>query len=223
MFGDCSQPCRWAYKITAEEVNTKGSIINIDYDEKGTYLFSSKDLCLINQIPAIIDMGVESLKIEGRLKTDYYLATIVRSYRKAIDAYYNDKENWSGKIYLKEIEKVKTRGLSEFFFSNSNNQDIHDYSGQSDNMNYEYGAKVISTDERTNIVLLEIKNKLSVGDYLEVLNPNNLDGLKYKIEKLYDAKTEQEIDTVNPGRKGQLVKMKIPYKVEPGYIIRRTK
>lgn len=221
--GDCSQPCRWGYKVTAEEINTPGSIINIDYDEKGTYLFSSKDLCLINQIPAILEMGVESLKIEGRLKTDYYLATIVRSYRQAIDDYYENKGNWIGDKYLSEIEKVKTRGLSEFYFSNSNNQDIHDYSGQSDNMNYEYGAKVLEKDNDTDIVLVEIKNKLTVGDKLEVIDPNSLGNYKYTIDKLYSADNNEEIETVNPGKKGQQVKMKIPYDVKPGYIIRREK
>ncbi len=221
--GDCSQPCRWGYNISAEEVNTPGSKINIDFDEKGTYLFSSKDLCLINQIPAILDMGVESLKIEGRLKTDYYLATIVRSYRQAIDSYYENKENWSAEKYLGEIEKVKTRGLSEFFFSDSNNQDIHDYSGQSDNMDYEYGAKVLSKDAKTELVLVEIKNKLSVGDKMEVLNPDKFENLEFVIDKLYDTKTEEEILTVNPGVKGQKVKFKIPFDVKPGYVIRREK
>lgn len=146
--GDCAQPCRWQYNITASEVNNPDSKINIDYDEKGTYLFSSKDMCLIKQIPTIIDMGVESLKIEGRLKTEYYLATVVRVYRQAIDEYYKLKElgeekEFSYLKYLEELEKVKTRGLSEFYFSDDKNQDIHDLDGKSENMNYEYGAKVI--------------------------------------------------------------------------------
>ena len=140
--GECAQPCRWGYNLTASEVNNPESKINVDYDEKGTYLFSSKDMCLISQIPTIIDMGVESLKIEGRLKTEYYLATVVRVYRKAIDEYYSLKEKglekeFDASKYLKELEKVKTRGLSEFYFSNSNNQDIHDLDGKSENLNYE--------------------------------------------------------------------------------------
>ena len=220
--GDCSQPCRWQYKITAEEVNTPGSIINIDYDEKGTYIFSSKDLCLINQIPAIIDMGVESLKIEGRLKTEYYLATVVRAYRQAIDDYYMNKEKFDGEKYLKELETVKTRGLSEFYFSDKNNQDIHDYSGQNENLKYEYGAKVLEQGEN-NIALVEIKNKLSVGDILEILVPGSIDNNGFEIEELYDVETDERIDTINPGRKGQQVKIKIPYKVEKGYVIRRKK
>ena len=164
--GDCAQPCRWQYKITAQEVNNPDSKINVDYDEKGTYLFSSKDMCLIKQIPTIIDMGVDSLKIEGRLKTDYYLATVVRVYRNAIDEYEKlksrgEQDKYDYTKYLKELEKVKTRGLSEFYFSDSNNQDIHDFDGKSENLDYEYGAKVIKKD-KDDIYIVEIKNKLSL-------------------------------------------------------------
>ena len=220
--GDCSQPCRWQYKITAEEVNTPGSIINLDYDEKGTYIFSSKDLCLINKIPEIIDMGVESLKIEGRLKTEYYLATVVRAYRQAIDDYYMNKESFDSSKYLKELETVKTRGLSEFYYSNSNNQDIHDYSGQNENLKYEYGAKVLE-NLKDNLVLVEIKNKLSLGDTLEVLIPNGIENNSFEITELYDVETKEKIDTINPGRKGQKVIIKVPYVVQKGYVIRRKK
>lgn len=228
--GDCAQPCRWEYNITASEVNNPESKINIDYDEKGTYLFSSKDMCLIKQIPTIIDMGVESLKIEGRLKTEYYLATVVRTYRQAIDEYYELKKQNKEKIfnsdkYLEELEKVKTRGLSEFYFSDSNNQDIHDLDGKSENMNYEYGAKVINRiDEKNNIYLVEIKNKLSIGDCLEVLFPNTLEKGIFTIEKLFDIDTNEKIQTINPGKKGQKVKIVIPFdKLSSGTVIRRKK
>lgn len=228
--GDCSQPCRFMYNITATEVNNKDSVINIDFDEKGTYLFSSKDMCLVKQIPTIIDMGVDSLKIEGRLKTDYYLATVVRTYRKAIDDYYalkgqNKESEYNVDKYLNELYKVKTRGLSEFYFSSESNQDIHDLDGKSENLDYEYGAKVISKDEiiGNDIYIVEIKNKLSIGDTLQVLFPNTLDICEFKIEKLYDEKTNEELPTINPGRKGQKVKIKIPYEVFSGIIIRRKK
>lgn len=220
--GDCSQPCRWQYKVSAEEVNTPGSIINIDFDEKGTYIFSSKDLCLIKQIPNIIDMGVNSLKIEGRLKTDYYLATVTRAYRMAIDEYYKSPKTFKSEKYLKELEKVKTRGLSEFYFSDSNNQDIHDFDGNSENLDYEYGAKVIEKTAE-NIYLVEIRNKLSLNDELEVLLPNTIDENKFLIEELYDVNTKEPIDHVNPGKKGQSVLIKIPYEVVSGVIIRRKK
>ena len=225
--GDCAQPCRWQYKITAQEVNNPDSKINVDYDEKGTYLFSSKDMCLIKQIPTIIDMGVDSLKIEGRLKTDYYLATVVRVYRNAIDEYEKlkskgEQDKYDYTKYLKELEKVKTRGLSEFYFSDSNNQDIHDFDGKSENLDYEYGARIIRKD-KDDIYIAEIKNKLSLGDNLEILLPGTIDECKFTIEKLYDVKNDKEIETINPGIKGQQVKIKIPYELVPGTIIRRKR
>jgi hypothetical protein len=227
--GDCAQPCRWQYNITASEVNNPESKINIDYDEKGTYLFSSKDMCLINQIPALEEMGVESLKIEGRLKTEYYLATVVRAYRKAIDEYLKLKsegleDTYDSSKYLRELEKVKTRGLSEFYFSNDKNQDIHDLDGKSENMEYEYAAKVIGKDEvNKELTIVEIKNKISINDHLEILPTDTIESLDFTVQELYDIKTNERIDTINPGIKGQQVKIKIPYEVDAGLVIRRKK
>ena len=228
--GECAQPCRWGYNLTASEINNPESKVNVDYDENGTYLFSSKDMCLISQIPTIVDMGVESLKIEGRLKTEYYLATVVRTYRQAIDEYYDLKKDGKEKEfdsnkYLKELEKVKTRGLSEFYFLNSTNQDIHDLDGKSENLNYEYGAKVIEKyNEKDNIYIVEIKNKLSLGDALEILNQGSLEQKEFIIERLFDVDTDEKIQTINPGKKGQQVKIHIPFDdLQTNTIIRRKK
>ena len=226
--GDCAQSCRWQYNFYAREVNNKDSIINLDFDDKGTYLFSSKDMCLIKQIPSIIEMGVDSLKIEGRLKTDYYLATVVRTYRQAIDEYLKLKEEkreneYNPKKYLEELLKVKTRGLSEFYFSDSNNQDIHDLDGKNENPYYEYGAKVYS-NLGNNIYQVEIKNKLSIGDKLQVLFTDSFDKGEFEIKELFDEKTNEKIDTVNPGVKGQLVKINRPFdNLKPGTVIRKVK
>ena len=91
--GDCAQSCRWAYNVYVEEANNPGNLMPVETDEKGTYIFSSKDLCLINEIPEIIEMGVDSVKIEGRLKTEYYLATVINTYRTAINDYYSNPNN----------------------------------------------------------------------------------------------------------------------------------
>ena len=106
--GDCSQSCRWAYNMYLEEKNNPGNLIPVETDENGTYILSSKDLCLIKEIPQIIEMGVDSLKIEGRLKTEYYLASVVNVYRNAIDDYMKDPKNYNYTKYMKELEKVKT-------------------------------------------------------------------------------------------------------------------
>ena len=193
--GDCAQSCRWQYNLVASEVNNPESKLNIDFDDKGTYIFSSKDMCLIEEIPTIIEMGVESLKIEGRLKTDYYLATVVRTYRQAIDEYYNLKEQnrqseFNSKKYLDELIKVKTRGLSKFYFDDKNNQDIHDFDGKSENMDYEYGAKVIEkVSDSSQHYVVEIKNKLSLKDRLEILYSDKFDVDAFDIDELVDIKT----------------------------------
>ena len=134
--GDCAQPCRWSYNLYAEERNNPGEMMPVETDEKGTYIFSSKDMCLIKDIPTIFDIGVDSLKVEGRLKTEYYLATVVNAYRHAIDDYYENPENWNYEKYMNELEKAKTRGLTDFYFNNKFNKDIQDYDGKQINPNY---------------------------------------------------------------------------------------
>ena len=119
--GDCAQSCRWSYNLYAEEKNNPGQLYPIEESEYGTSIFSSKDLCLIKEIPEIIDMGIDSLKIEGRLKTEYYIASVINVYRNAIDDYMKDPENYDYKKYMKEIEKVKTREFTTFYFNDRKN------------------------------------------------------------------------------------------------------
>ena len=220
--GDCAQSCRWAYNIYVEETNNPGSLMPVETDNKGTYIFSSKDLCLIKQIPEIVDMGVNSLKIEGRLKTEYYLASVINTYRTAIDDYIKNPKEYNYEIYLNELMKTKTRGLTEFFFEDRNNKDFQDYEGHQYNTEYEFGGKIIKqeVDKKT---LIEIRNKLSIGDELEVLIPGVLEPYKFEIKQLWNDETNEEIDTVNPGKAEQKVILEIPIKVEKDWIIRRKK
>ena len=221
--GDCSQSCRWAYNMYLEEKHKPGNLMPVETDEKGTYILSSKDLCLIKEIPQIVEMGVDSLKIEGRLKTQYYLASIVNVYRNAIDDYIKNPESYNYEKYLKELEKVKTRGLTTFYFNDRNNKDFQEYEGKQYNPNFEFGGKVLEDKKENEIVKIEIKNKLSIGDTLELLIPNEIEAKAFKIEKLYDSETNEEIDTINPGKQGQTVKMNIPFEVKTGWILRRKK
>lgn len=219
--GSCAQSCRWTYDIYLEERNNPGNLMPVEMDEHGTSILSSKDLCLINELPEIINMGVDSLKIEGRLKTEYYIASIVSIYRAAIDDYFENPENYNSEKYIKEIEKIKTRGLTTFYFNSRENKDIQEYEGKQYNVDYEFGGKVVKYDDLMSTI--EIRNKLSIGDELEILIPGKLEPIKFKIDKLWDAETEEEIYTVNPGKKSQQVKMKLPIKSEENWILRRKK
>ena len=219
--GDCAQSCRWAYNLYAEEVNNPGNMMPVETDDKGTYIFSSKDLCLITEIPEIIQMGVDSLKIEGRLKTEYYLATVINAYRNAIDDYMNDPEKYNPEKYMNELEKVKTRGLTTFYFNDRNNKDFQEYEGKQYNPNFEFGGKIVEyTDDKS---IIEIRNRLTVGDELEIIIPGQIEPYKFAISTLCEEETDEEIDHINPGKQGQKVKMRLPIKCEEGWIIRRKK
>ena len=240
--GDCSQSCRWAYNMYLEEKNKPGNLMPVETDENGTYILSSKDLCLIKEIPQIIEMGVDSLKIEGRLKTEYYLASVVNAYRNAIDDYMKDPKNYDATKYLKELEKTKTRGLTTFYFNDRNNKDFQEYEGKQYNPNYEFGGKVLESykkddalaksgntmaknkdKDKGNTYVIEIRNKLTVGDKMEILIPNQIETVSFQIEKLWDTETGEEIPTINPGKAGQTVLIPLPIPAEKGWILRRGK
>ncbi len=222
--GDCAQSCRWSYNLYMEEKNNPGNLMPVELEENSTSILSSKDLCLIKEIPEIIEMGVDSIKIEGRLKTEYYLASIINIYRNAIDDYIKSPEEFNKNIdkYIEEIEKVKTRGLTTFYFNDRDNKDIQEYEGKQYNVNYEFGGKVLECTEE-NCATIEIKNKLSVGDTMEIIIPYKIEPVKFIIEKLWDVETDEEISTVNPGKLGQKVKMQLPIKCNPNWILRRKK
>ena len=219
--GDCAQSCRWEYNLYAEEKNNPGNIMPIETNEYGTSIFSSKDLCLIKEIPEIIEMGIDSLKVEGRLKTEYYIASVINAYRNAIDDYIKDPENYDYTRYLRELEKVKTRGLTTFYFNDRENKDIQEYSGKQYNEQYEFGGKVIKYGPDRSII--EIRNRLKVGDEMEIIIPNKIEPIKFTIDKLWDIETDNEIEAVNPGKQGQQVKLKLPIECQKDWILRRKK
>ena len=193
--GDCAQSCRWAYNVYLEEKNKPGNLMPVEEDQNGTYILSSKDLCLIKEIPEICDMGIDSLKIEGRLKTEYYLATVISSYRNAIDDYFENPKEYDYTKYLNELEKTKTRGLTTFYFNDKANKDFQEYDGKQYNPDFEFGGKVLDYED-DNKYLIEIRNRLQLNDELEILVPGVLEPLKFEIKKMYDSDTKEDIDHV---------------------------
>ena len=122
---------------------------------------------------------------------------------------------------MKEIQKVKTRGLTTFYFNDRNNKDIQEYEGKQYNANYEFGGKVVQYDNEFSTI--EIRNKLTVGDEMEILVPNQIEPVGFIIKELLDFETNEKIQTVNPGKQGQKVKINLPIKCEKDWIIRRKK
>ena len=220
--GKCAQLCRWNYNLYVENPKNKGELYPVIEDENGMTIFSSKDLCLIDELPEIVEMGIDSLKIEGRLKTENYLASIVNTYRCALDTILDGKEYDKDK-FRAEIDKVKTRALTKFNFnikSNDKIDEIQDLKGRQYNDKYQFGA-IVDEKLENGMYRVYIKNQLKLGDNLEIIIPGILEPIKFKIEKLVSVDTGEDIDVVNPGVKDQQVIMNIPVDAEKFYVIRK--
>jgi putative protease len=168
--GDCAHPCRWKYSLVEE--TRPNEHFPVYENEKGTFIFNSKDLCTIELIPEIIKAGVKSLKIEGRMKSAYYVATVVKAYRDAIDAFYRDGENYQfDEKYLKEVKKVSHRDFTKGFFLNKTTSEDQIYDKSSYTRGYDFIGVVEDYDETTGFAKVEQRNRICVGDKVEILKP----------------------------------------------------
>lgn len=214
--GDCAQPCRYKYNLVEEK--RPGEYFPIEEHEEGTFIMNSKDLCMIEHIDEMIEAGIASLKIEGRVKSEYYLATVIRSYRMAIDAYYADPENYKyDPSLLEEIKKVSHRDFTTGFFYGQANEDSQVYEDNSYIRGYDFVGIVLEYDEETKIATIEQRNRVFVGEEIEIFGPG-IKHFDYKIEKMLDDKN-REIDVANKAK--QIFKIKIEEPIKKGFILRR--
>ena len=216
--GDCAHPCRYKYYLMEE--TRPGEYYPITEDEKGSYIMNSKDLCMINYIPELVEAGVDSFKIEGRVKSEYYVATVINQYRRAIDDYYEDikkyKFNRDNNIYLEEIMKVSHRDFTTAFFFGDVKEASLTYDNSSYIRLYDFIARVLDYYEDKKLMKVQERNKFSIGDEVEIFGPKFYD--KFTINKIYDENMN-EVDNINTPMKEAY----IPYdkKVEYNYMIRR--
>lgn len=168
--GACSHPCRWKYYLMEE--TRPGEYMPVEENERGTYIFNSKDLCMLNHIPELVDAGISSLKIEGRMKTPYYVGTIVKTYRQAIDDYFRDPEYYKSRIdyYMSEVSKASHRDFTTGFYFGKPGHDDQVYTNNSYIRDYDFiGIVVGDRDEKTGCAVVMQRNKFEVGDKIEVL------------------------------------------------------
>lgn len=214
--GDCAQPCRYKYHLVEEK--RPGEYFPIEEHDEGTFIMNSKDLCMIEHIDEMIEAGIASLKIEGRVKSEYYLATVIRSYRMAIDAYYRDPENYKyDPSLLEEIKKVSHRDFTTGFFFGQANENSQVYKDNSYIRGYDFVGIVLDYDEDTKIATIEQRNRVFVGEEIEIFGPG-VKHFDYKIEKMLDDK-DREIDVANKAK--QIFKIKIDQAIKKGFILRR--
>ena len=206
--GACVQACRWKYFIREE---SRDDEYEIQEDERGTYILNSKDLCMIDHIAKLKDAGVESLKIEGRMKSDYYVASVVNAYRRALDGYDN-MEALRG-----ELEKTSHRRYTTGFFFGAKDKEYLE-----DSMpvqTYVFIAKVVE-DARDGYVKVEMRNRFKVGDNLEVLSADDNFLKVITIEEIFNSKGEK-IDDAK--RVQEIVKINCPFRLKAGDILRVEK
>ncbi len=184
--GDCAQPCRWKYSLVEEK--RPGEFIPMEENERGSFIFNSKDLCLIRRIPELAAAGIASLKIEGRVKTEYYVASVVKVYREAIDAYYRDPENFRVKDeWISELEKVSHRPYWEGFCFGG--QDLgQNYATSNYIREYDVIGVLKSYDENTGIAEIIQRNRFFRGDEIEVISPFVEGFYKFNADFMQDEK-----------------------------------
>lgn len=205
--GACVQACRWQYSI--REVN-KSEEYPIEEDERGTYILNSKDLCMIEHLKELEEVGVCSLKIEGRMKSDYYVASVINAYRRALD-----KKNEIN-ILKDELEKTSHRRYTTGFYFNSDDKEFLETSMPVQTA--EFVAKVVD-DSKNGMVKVEMRNRFMVGDELEILSPNESFLKIIKIEKIINEKGEEIADCK---RVQDIVTINCPYELKKGDILRRS-
>lgn len=214
--GACTHPCRWKYSLVEE--TRPGEYMPVYENERGTYIFNSKDLCMVEYIPEMIDAGIDSFKIEGRMKTALYVATVARAYRKAMDDYQKDPALYRANLtwYKEEIGKCTNRRFTTGFYFGKPTADDHIYDSSTYVKNYTYLGTAEETDA-SGRCRIEQKNKFSVGETIEVMKPDGRNQ-KVTVESIKDQ--EGNAQDSAPHSK-QVLWVKLSGEVEPYDILRR--
>lgn len=206
-YGACSHPCRWNYALMEEK--RPGEYLPVFENERGTFIMNSKDLCMIEHIPELIGSGVLSLKIEGRVKSEFYVATVIGAYRKAIDAYYEDPAGYEfNPEWLQEIKKVSHRDYYTGFFFGIPDTGAQIYGSSSYIREYDVSGIVLDYDEKTGLAKVTQRNRFFKGDEIEIIQPHS----EYTTQKVEVLKDEnmQDIDVANHAAMTLYIKTDVP-------------
>ena len=197
--GACTHPCRWKYAIMEE--TRPGEYLPVYENERGTYIFNSKDLCMIEHIPELIEAGIDSFKIEGRMKTALYVAVVTRTYRQAIDDYMTDEALYRSRMnyYKEEIAKCTSRQFTTGFFFGKPDHDTQIYDSNTYVKAYTY-LGLIGESRNDGFYSLEQRNKFSVGEKIEVMKPDGQD-VEVTVRAMTDAEGQSMESCPHPKQK----------------------
>ncbi|MBI4686129.1 MAG: U32 family peptidase [Nitrospirae bacterium] len=211
--GECTNSCRWNYTLMEEK--RQGEYFPVFEDDRGTYLMSSKDLCMIQHLPQLVDAGIDSFKIEGRMKGINYVAGVVKVYREAIDSI-SDSDFKANPRWLKELSMFSSRGYTTGMFFGKQPDDDYNFDGESYRMSHKLVGVVLEVNNCT--AKIGLRNRLAVGDRIEYLTP----GLE---EQLFDIESMKDIEgtVISSARNEDIVFIPVPDWVREGDLIRREK
>ena len=212
--GECVQSCRWEYALM--EKSRQGEYFPIEEDERGAYILNSKDLNMVRYIDKLAAAGIDSFKIEGRVKTSYYVASVVNAYRRAIDLYYKEDDKFvlPEDIY-EDLEKPSHRMYCNGFYF-GRDPSAQCYETSKPKQNYDFIA--IVTEEKEDGFVVEMRNRFKKGDVLEVLSPGKYHNAKITVDKMYDESGAEITDAMNVQQKVRIVS---EIKLAAGDILRK--
>lgn len=214
--GACTHPCRWKYSIVEE--SRPGEYMPVYENERGTYIFNSKDLCMIEHIPEMLNAGIDSFKIEGRMKTALYVATVARTYRLAIDEFIQDENLYKKRIpfYKSEISKCTYRQYTTGFFFGKPDENTQIYDTNTYIKEYTY-LGIVGEQNAQGLYHIEQRNKFSVGETIEVMRPND-DNILVTVKRITD---ERGVDMESAPHPKQQLYIDLGVKLEQYDVLRR--
>ncbi len=214
--GACTHPCRWKYAVMEE--SRPGEYLPVYENERGTYIFNSKDLCMIEHIPELLESGIDSFKIEGRMKTALYVATVARTYRKAIDDCLQSRELYEKNLpwYKEQIAACTYREFTTGFFYGKPDESSQIYDNNTYQKGYTY-LGIVGDVDAENYIHLEQRNKFSVGEMIEIMKPDG-ENLAVRVEAILNEEGEAMESAPHPQQK---LRVKLSGKADACDILRR--
>ncbi len=220
--GNCAHTCRWKYKVYLEEENRPNELMEISEDSHGTYIMNSKDLCLLDRLDDILPIGIDSFKIEGRNKSEYYVAVAARAYRAAIDAWFENPKKWKADEFKQELLTLQCRGYTTGFLDGNAGPEAHNYTVSGSSGLWRYAGQVL--EQTGNRLTLLVKDKITIGTKLDILLPNQWAPYSFVVKEMYHPHTDTFVEQISPGKVDQKIDVVLPQEIPvPPLSVIRTK
>ncbi len=200
--GACAQLCRWKYDVILRERDS-GVEMPIDEDARGAYIMNSKDLCLMPRLADVVSANPDSLKIEGRNRSEYYVGSVVHAYRCALDTYARDPENFDPAPFMENLNRMETRGYTTAFFDGPLGPDAHNY--ETTRSTSEYHAAGVITSTTDDSIMFELRNETCVGDKITFILPGTMDSVSVELPELINAKNGERVQKMAAGMGNTIV------------------